>query len=161
MMVCNRWYTEGLLYCSGELSDAQQKRYMAHMQECKSCRDQLSWHTKIAAAARDLPEEEVPADLDQRIRLMIQETESTSKTGKTIPFMMFLRRSAAAVALLLAGMWLSFTFWAHTPEDGDSIAAADSTATQDSAGLQDNSVPFIKGESTGIRSVGVSDSTDK
>ena len=119
-------------YLDGELSRRRADAVRAHLDVCGSCRAEFQALARLSALYRELPEPELPADFEARVRKTVaQRSERVGVIERIERLLAALRRPAFAyggvAALLIVGLWLTN----HMIDEAPSLRTASAPAVDE------------------------------
>ncbi len=154
-MACDKFESEGLLFCAGELSAEQSVSYESHLGECEECSREVKEYTEMFGefSASDLLAEVPSAQCDAKIIVALEE-EAVRQSKPVVSFggifTLFIQRVAVPAAIFLIALTVGLQISHKSSDNAASIAK-----TQDSVAVHEDSIAdtgrtFIQGGSTGV-----------
>lgn len=154
-MACDKFESEGLLFCAGELTQEQSDTYKVHLDECEACSLEIQEYKEMfdGFSVAELLVEQPSAECDAKILLAL-ETEALRQDKPVVSFggvfTMFIQRIAVPAAIFLIAVTVGLQISQKTAEKTASIAKTQDSATVKVDSLSDTGRIFIQGGSSGV-----------
>lgn len=161
-MACDKFESEGLLYCAGELTAEGSVQYEMHLAECSECAQEIAEYKQMfgGSTAKELLETAPSAECDTKIYAAL-EAEAV-RQGKPVVsfggiFTLFMQRVAIPAAIFMMAVTVGFQVSHNSTANQPALAKKTDTATVNKDSLNDTGRIFIQGGSNGVMPVNLED----
>jgi len=120
-MECRKARETWTAYLDGIMALEEKRAVDAHLQGCFACRQDLGAMRRVVELGRDVPEQEPPADLPDRVMAAVGREPRLRNKPRLAPVMKWVV-SAAAVVLLMIVIWPRQEKPEGDFDDGEQIA---------------------------------------
>jgi len=161
-MACDKFETEGLLYCADELSAEQASEYETHIAQCEDCSLEVTEYREMfgGTPVGELLEEIPSPECDAKI-LAALEVEAVRQSKPAVSmagfFTLFLQRVAVPAAIFLVALTITVQFTNMNSQKAASIAKTEDSTVVKKDSLSDTGRIFLQGGSNGVIPVTLED----
>jgi len=154
-MACDKFETEGLLYCSGELAPESVTEYESHLEQCPECSTELKQFRELFGnySVAELLCEEPSAACDAKIiKALEAEAVRQSRPIVTFPgiFTLLIQRVAIPVAIFLVAVTVGLQISSKTGSKSIPLANSSDTSSIKKDSMSDTGRIFIQGGANGV-----------
>jgi len=154
-MACDKFESEGLLFCAGELTSEESSLYESHLAECEECSREIKEYKELfgGESVSELLAEQPSAECDAKIVAAL-EAEARRQEKPVVSFgglfTMFIQRIAVPAAIFLVAVTVGLQIAQKTSDTTAMQTKAHDSATAKVDSISDTGRTFIQGGSSGV-----------